>query len=128
VFLALFSSFTEGPLVDIIVLQDPPFSKGFLPGFTGFKSFAPPVARPKVACHFSQKGFTMFFCITNFLFRIRRFYGPGRVHTLRLLRLHLSWLQNKQCLCKAYQPAQPLGLTRDFLYHLRFPHLSRGQL
>jgi len=50
VFLSLFSSFTEGPSpIDIVLLQDPPFSKGFLPSFHGFKSFAPPTARPRVA-------------------------------------------------------------------------------
>jgi len=54
VFLSLFSSLTEGPSrVDIVLLQDPPSSKRFLPSFQGFKSFAPPIARPKVACYVS---------------------------------------------------------------------------
>jgi len=54
VFLSLFSSLTEGPsCVDFVLLQDPPFSKGFLPSFRGFKSFAPPIARPRVACYVS---------------------------------------------------------------------------
>jgi len=54
VFLSLFSSLTEGPLcVDIVLLQDPPPSKGFLPGFHGFKSFDPPLARPRVAWYVS---------------------------------------------------------------------------
>jgi len=35
----------------MVLLQDPPSSKGFLPSFSGFKSFAPPVARPRVACY-----------------------------------------------------------------------------
>jgi len=54
VFLSLFSSLTEGPPVDFVFLQDPPSSKGFLPCYAGFKSFAPPVARPRVACYISQ--------------------------------------------------------------------------
>jgi len=54
VFLSLFSSFTEGPShVDIVLLQDPPSSKGFLSCFHGFKSFAPPIARPRMACYIS---------------------------------------------------------------------------
>jgi len=55
VFLSLFSSLTEGPPANIVLLQDPPSSKGFLPSFSGFKSFAPPIARPRVACYISQK-------------------------------------------------------------------------
>ena len=54
-FLSLFSSLTESPPVDIVWLQDPPSSKGFLPSFTGFKPFPPPIARPRVACYVSQK-------------------------------------------------------------------------
>ena len=50
VFLSLFFSLAEGGRPDIIFLQDPPFSKAFLPSFSGFESFAPPVARPRVAC------------------------------------------------------------------------------
>jgi len=53
VFPSLFSSLTEGPPADIVLLQDPPSSKGFLPSFSDFKSFAPPVARPRVACYVS---------------------------------------------------------------------------
>jgi len=54
VFLSLFSSLAEGPPVDFVLLQDPPSSKGFLPSHAGFKSFAPPIARPRVACYVSQ--------------------------------------------------------------------------
>jgi len=54
VFLSLFSSLTEGASrANIILLQDPPSSKGFLPSFQGFKSFAPPIARPRVAYYVS---------------------------------------------------------------------------
>jgi len=55
VFLCLFSSLMECPLVDIVLSQDPAFLKGFLPGFSGFKCFAPLVLRPKVAWYISQK-------------------------------------------------------------------------
>jgi len=55
VFLSLFSSLAQGPLADIVLLQDPSSSKGFLSSFAGFKSFASPVARPRVACYVSQK-------------------------------------------------------------------------
>ena len=55
VFLSLFSSLIEGPHVDIVLLQDLPSSKGFLPRFSGFKSFGPTVGRPKVACYVSQR-------------------------------------------------------------------------
>jgi len=56
VFLSFFSSLAEGPFcVDIVLLQDPPSSKGLLPSFQGFKSFPPPIARPKVACYVSLK-------------------------------------------------------------------------
>jgi len=54
VFLSLFSSLAEGPPVDFVLLQDPPSSKGFLPSYAGFKYFAPPIARPRVACYVSQ--------------------------------------------------------------------------
>src|ERR1700704_3376438 len=53
VFLSLFHSLTGAPPVDFVLLQDPPVSKGFLPSFPGFKSFAPPVSRPRVAIYAS---------------------------------------------------------------------------
>jgi len=54
VWLSLVSSLTEGPSrVDIVLLQDPLYSKGCLPSFPGFKSLAPPIARPRVACYLS---------------------------------------------------------------------------
>jgi len=66
VFLSLFSSLTEGPPVDFVLLQDPPSSKGFLPCYTGFKSFAPPVARPRVACYVSQNFLQKFAVLPSF--------------------------------------------------------------
>jgi len=54
VFLSLFCSLMEGHPVDLVLLQDPPSSKGFLPCYAGFKSFAPPVSRPTVASYVSQ--------------------------------------------------------------------------
>src|ERR1700704_5162732 len=53
VFLSLFHSLLDGPPVDFVLLQDPPVSRGFLPSFAGFKSFAPPVSRPRVAIYVS---------------------------------------------------------------------------
>ena len=54
-FLSLISTLTEGPPVDVILIQDPPSSKGVLPTSSDFKSFAPPIARPSVACYVSHK-------------------------------------------------------------------------
>jgi len=59
-FLCLFSSLADGSPVDIVLLQDPPSSKEFLPRFCGFKSFSPPIARPRLACYVSQKLFQKF--------------------------------------------------------------------
>ena len=53
VFLSLFGSFVGAPRVEIVLLQDPPSSRGFLPPFTAFKSFSPSLPRLKVACHVS---------------------------------------------------------------------------
>src|ERR1700712_3402424 len=55
VFLSLFHSFSNGPPVDFVLLQDPPTSKGFLPSFSGFKPFAPCVSKPKVAIYASLR-------------------------------------------------------------------------
>ena len=52
-FLSLFNSFVGLPPVDIVLLQDPPSRKGFLPSFTGFKFFCPPTPRPAVAFYVS---------------------------------------------------------------------------
>ena len=53
VFLSLFNSFVGLPPVDVVLLQDPPSRKGFLPSFTGFKSFCPPTPEPAVAFYVS---------------------------------------------------------------------------
>src|ERR1700712_2251796 len=53
VFLSLFHSLLDGPPVDFVLLQDPTVSKGFLPSFAGFKSFAPPLSNPRVAIYAS---------------------------------------------------------------------------
>ena len=52
-FLSLFNFFVGFPPVDIVLLQDPPVCRSFTPSFTGFKSFAPPVPKPRVACYVS---------------------------------------------------------------------------
>jgi len=56
VFLSLFSSRAEGP----------PSSKGVLPSVSGFKSFAPPVTRPRVACYVSQNFLQRFAVLPSF--------------------------------------------------------------
>ena len=66
VFLSLFSSLAEGPSPNIVLLQDPPSSKGFLPSFPGFKSFAPPVRRPRVACYVTQDFLRRFAVLPSF--------------------------------------------------------------
>jgi len=66
VFLSLISSLTEGPPPDIVLLQDPLSSKGFLPSFSGFKSFAPPVGRPRVACYISTNFLRRFAVLPSF--------------------------------------------------------------
>ena len=53
VFLSLFGSQVGTLHADIVLLQDPPSNKGFLPRFTGFKSFVPPTERPRVAIYVS---------------------------------------------------------------------------
>ena len=53
VFLSLFNSFVGFSPVDIVLIQDPPVARGFTPSFAGFKSFAPPVPKPRVACYVS---------------------------------------------------------------------------
>ena len=53
VFLSLMNSFVGLPPVDVLMLQDPPSRKGFLPNFTCFKSFCPPTPTPAVAFYVS---------------------------------------------------------------------------
>ena len=55
VFLSLFNSFVGLPSVEVVLLQDPPSRKGFLPSFTGFKSFCPPNPKPAVAFYVSLR-------------------------------------------------------------------------
>ena len=52
VFLSLFESFKEAtPYPSLVLLQDPPVNKAHLPSFNGFKSFFPPVRKPRVAAY-----------------------------------------------------------------------------
>jgi len=52
VFLSLFESFREAATYpSIVLLQDPPVNKAHLPSFNGFKSFFPPVRKPRVAAY-----------------------------------------------------------------------------
>jgi len=66
VFVSLFSSLAEGSSPDIVLLQDPLSSKGFLPSFSGFKSFAPPVGRRRVACYITQDFLRRFAVLPSF--------------------------------------------------------------
>jgi len=51
-FLSLFESFKEATTyLSIVLLQDPPVNKVHLPSFNGFKSFFPPVRKPRVAAY-----------------------------------------------------------------------------
>jgi len=52
--------------VDMVLLQHPPSSKGFLPSFHGFKSFAPSIAGPRVACHVSLSFLQRFAVLPSF--------------------------------------------------------------
>jgi len=48
----LFESFNEATTYpSIVLLQDPPVNKAHLPSFNGFKSFFPPVRKPRVAAY-----------------------------------------------------------------------------
>jgi len=52
VFLSLFESFKEATTYpSIVLLQDPPVNQAHLPSFNGFKSFFPPVRKPRVAAY-----------------------------------------------------------------------------
>jgi len=66
VFLSLFSSLAEGLSPDMVLLQDPPSSKGFLPSFSGLKSFAPSVGWPRVACYITQDFLRRFALLPSF--------------------------------------------------------------
>ena len=48
-FLSIFNSFVGFHLIDIVMLQDLPSRKGFLPSFIGYKFFCPPTLKPAVA-------------------------------------------------------------------------------
>ena len=65
-FLSLFSSLVGTLHPDIVLLQDPLSSKGFLPRFTGFKSFVPPNERPKVAIYVSLRFCTCYMILPGF--------------------------------------------------------------
>ena len=51
-FLSLFESLKETTTYpSIVLLQDPPVNRAHLPSFNGFKSFFPPVRKPRVAAY-----------------------------------------------------------------------------
>ena len=52
VFLSIFESFRGATTYpSLVFLQDPPVNKAHLPSFNGFKSFFPPVRKPRVAAY-----------------------------------------------------------------------------
>ena len=52
VFLSLFESFKGATIYpSMVLLQDPPVNGAHLPSFSGFKSFFPPVRKPRVAAY-----------------------------------------------------------------------------
>jgi len=59
-FFPSFPPLRKAPPLALCFYKTPPSSKGFLPKFSGFRSFAPPVARPRVACYLSQKDWQKF--------------------------------------------------------------------
>jgi len=61
VLLSLFESFKEATTYpSIVLLQDPPVNKAHLPSFNGFKSFFPPVRKPRVAAYVHMS------CLSNY--------------------------------------------------------------
>ena len=50
----------------MVLLQDPPSSKGFLPNLSGIQSFAPPVGRHRVACCISINFLRRFAVLPSF--------------------------------------------------------------
>jgi len=50
----------------MVLLQDPPSSKAFLHSFSGFKSFAPPIGRPREASYVSQDFLRRFTVLPSF--------------------------------------------------------------
>jgi len=96
VFLFLFSSLMQGPSsADILLLQDPLSSQGFLPSFHGFKSFAPPIARPRVACYVSSSFLQQFAVLPIFAPESNHFmaldvYSPKRSFRLKFPRFRIG--------------------------------------
>src|SRR5712691_2083390 len=67
VFLSLFESFKEATRYPaIVLLQHPPGSKARLPSFGGFKSFFPPVRRPRVAAYIHNSFLSSFSVLPRF--------------------------------------------------------------
>src|SRR6266567_3992198 len=67
VFLSLFESFREAATYPaIVLLQHPPVSKARLPSFGGFKSFFPPVRKPRVAAYVHNTFLSSFSVLPRF--------------------------------------------------------------
>jgi len=95
VFLSLLSSLAEGPTTDSVLLQDPHPFKVFVPCFSGFKSFAPPFARPRVACYVSHKSLQRFALLPSFPPETG-LHGVSGLHSTRLLRHDFRSLHDRQ--------------------------------
>jgi len=109
VFLYLSSSLAEGP-PDIVLLQDPSSSKGFLPSFSGFKPSAPPrwkaqsglLRVPRLP---GQVRSTTFLPTQD-----GRLYDVRRLHAPRLLRHKILPLYNRQPICQTPPSIPSLSL------------------
>ena len=67
VFLSLFESFREAPTYpSLVLLQDPPVNKAYLPSFNSFKSFFPPVRKPRVAAYVHVSFLPLFSVLPRF--------------------------------------------------------------
>jgi len=67
VFLSLFESFKEATTYpSIVLLQDPPVNKAHLPSFNGFKSFFPPVRKPRVAAYVHMSFLSNYTVVSRF--------------------------------------------------------------
>jgi len=67
VFLSLFESFREATTYpSLVLLQDLPVNKAHLPSFNGFKSFFPPVRKPRVAAYVHVSFLASFSVLSRF--------------------------------------------------------------
>ena len=126
VFLSLFNSFVGVPSIDIVLLQDPPSRKGFLPGSAGFKSFAPPVPRPRVAIYVSLSFLSIYTSLPEFSPTTKDVihldvYTPHGCFGTDTPKIHLTNVYSRTL--DARSKSVP---PRDALLDLDFPSLVAG--